>query len=361
MPKRNYLGFKIGRQGSNVQDASPKGRNGLDNDGSATGEGANSTAPQINDLYSTVGETGIRVIANPDEATLEYARNPVMLLWLLYLTCVFDSIVFVHGLTGNRDKTWTHESGVFWPGELAEDITSARIMTFGYDADVVKLWGMVSGNTLRDHGKNLAYDVSDQRRRCRDRPIIFIAHSLGGLVCEQALLICRDGEAHLATLEKVFHSTQGIIFMGTPHRGADLAHWGKTLAKLLTVIRHTNPAIVGVLEKKSEVLAAVQEQFQQTLLKYHGSINIYCFYEEKPVRGVDFIVSKESALLPQYPNQSIGANHMDMTKFSGRNDAGYQRVLHRVLDIIEVINSASNDASERATGDGRQGAQKARR
>lgn len=211
-------------------------------------------------------------------------------------------------------------------------------MTFGYDADVVKLWGIAGSNTLRNHGKNLASDVSDRRRGYRERPIIFIAHSLGGLVCEEALLICRDGEANL---EKVFQSTRGIIFMGTPHSGADLADWGRTLATYLKVIRQTNSTIVGVLQRKSEVLSAVQQRFQQSLLKPDTHIRIYCFFEEKAVVGVGIIVPEQSAVLSQYPNQSIPANHMEMTKFSGSDDIGYQRVLSRVQDSIELLNSIS--------------------
>jgi protein SERAC1 len=209
-------------------------------------------------------------------------------------------------------------------------------MTFGYDADVVKLWGMAGSNNLRNHGKNLATDVSDRRRGHRERPVIFIAHSLGGLVCEQALLVCGEGESNL---KKLFQSTRGIIFMGTPHGGADLAVWGHRLAEYLRVVRHTNPEIVAVLQQKSEVLTAVQQQFQQALLKPDVDIGIYCFFEEKPVVSVGIIVSEQSAVLNQYPNQSIGANHMDMTKFSGKNDVGYQRVVGRVHDLVELMNS----------------------
>jgi hypothetical protein len=217
---------------------------------------------------------------------------------------------------------------------LAKDIPTARIMTFGYDADVVKLWGMAGSNTLRNHGKNLAFAVSDRRRECRNRPVIFIAHSLGGLVCEQALLICGEGERNL---EKVFQSTLGIIFMGTPHGGADLANWGYTLATYLNVIRKTNSAILGVLRQKSELLTAIQQQFQQLLRKPGVDIGIYCFFEEKAVVGVGTIVSEQSAVLSQYPNQSIAANHMDMTKFSGRDDEGYQKVLSRVHDYMDLM------------------------
>lgn len=127
--------------------------------------------------------------------------------------------------------------------------------------------------------------------------------------------------------------------MGTPHGGSGLATLGHMFAKYLNVIRHTNSSIIGVLQQKSEVLTAVQQQFQQLVHKPEINISIYCFFEEKAVTGVGVIVSEQSAVLSQYPNQSIAANHMDMTKFSGRNDAGYQRVLGRVYDSIESVNS----------------------
>jgi protein SERAC1 len=98
------------------------------------------------------------------------------------------SIVFVHGLTGNRENTWAHPNGVLWPRDLLpEDLPSARIMTFGYDADVVGLIKTAGSNTLRDHGKSLATDVAMLRARSgsENRPLIFVAHSLGGLVVEQ--------------------------------------------------------------------------------------------------------------------------------------------------------------------------------
>ena len=60
-------------------------------------------------------------------------------------------------------------------------------MTFGYDADVLSITKTAGSNTLRDHGKTLANDLAMRRARSDStgRPLIFVAHSLGGLVVEQ--------------------------------------------------------------------------------------------------------------------------------------------------------------------------------
>jgi hypothetical protein len=76
------------------------------------------------------------------------------------------SVVFVHGLTGGLKKTWTHEDGTFWPQDLLpNDFPKARIMTFGYDADITHVFGQVSTNTLRDHGKTLCTNLTMLRLR----------------------------------------------------------------------------------------------------------------------------------------------------------------------------------------------------
>lgn len=71
----------------------------------------------------------------------------------------------MHGLTGNRSKTWTDkEIGTFWPEALLpKDFAEARIITYGYDAEMVQLLDRSSSNTVRDHGKALAIDLAQRR------------------------------------------------------------------------------------------------------------------------------------------------------------------------------------------------------
>ena len=55
------------------------------------------------------------------------------------------------------------------------------------------------------------------------RPIIFIVHSLGGIVVKEALCQSRSFANHRTNgrLTATFESTIGIFFFGTPHGGAD--------------------------------------------------------------------------------------------------------------------------------------------
>jgi len=46
-------------------------------------------------------------------------------------------VVAVHGLGGGRRSTWTHKNGKIWLQDfLPARFSSARVMTFGYNAKV---------------------------------------------------------------------------------------------------------------------------------------------------------------------------------------------------------------------------------
>ena len=78
-----------------------------------------------------------------------------------------QSIVFIHGLTGNRQSTWTKNPGkrneCFWPHELLPTtILNVRVVTWGYDADVIRKTPMavVSTNTIEEHAEALCSDLA---------------------------------------------------------------------------------------------------------------------------------------------------------------------------------------------------------
>lgn len=200
-------------------------------------------------------------------------------------------IVFVHGLTGNAYNTWLHkETGVHWPSDiLKQDLTDARILSFGYDADILHFWNPVSNSRLSNHAEKLVGDLVREREgtNTETRKILFVAHSLGGLVTESALSHSRHApEKHLRQVERW---TVGIAFLGVPHYGADLASWGKLGTRMVDLLNSANKDIVDVLEPGSEILREVERGFHSILRlrkDEESEIAITCFYEELRVKAV---------------------------------------------------------------------------
>lgn len=60
------------------------------------------------------------------------------------------------------------------------------------------------------------------------RPILFIAHSLGGIIVKEALATAHEN--NIFSSVRLF--TYGIMFLGVPHRGTKLANYGTILANI---------------------------------------------------------------------------------------------------------------------------------
>ncbi|KAK3307268.1 uncharacterized protein B0T15DRAFT_414325, partial [Chaetomium strumarium] len=257
-------------------------------------------------------------------------------------------IVFVHGLTGDREKTWTARGASEpWPKALLpSELPTARVLTFGYDAYVADWRGIVSQNRIGNHAWNLLTSLATYRERdeTNERPIVFVCHSLGGLVCEDALVTSRQRpEKHL---RNILQSTRAIAFLGTPHHGAGLARWAELLSRYVGLVKQTNTKIVAVLRQESEMLARIQDSFHTMVIarskEGQRQINITCFFEELPLLGVGQVVPQHSAILPGYIPIGIHSNHMDMARFASADDPGFTAVCGELRRWIKEM-----DATER--------------
>ncbi|RDL30323.1 uncharacterized protein BP5553_10201 [Venustampulla echinocandica] len=264
-------------------------------------------------------------------------------------------IVFVHGITGSQTGTWTMKNKegkeVLWPRELltaSDQIPGSRIIMFGYDADVVNFWAEASQNRLSDHADSLVGTLGVLRRRTKtmNRPILFVVHSMGGLVVEEGLTLSRDSsEPHV---ENVYKATFGVAFLGTPHRGSGLAFWADIGCKFLSPIKRTNKALLQVLKERSETLDGIQRRFhgmihkrrepsycQQQRLPY--PIKIHCFVEELALKVVGRVVEPDSARLDGWPSTTIHADHMGITRFPDGGDPQFQKVAGVLWGWVEDL------------------------
>lgn len=242
-------------------------------------------------------------------------------------------ICFIHGLAGDRDKTWTaigHTTP--WPQTLLPSKLDARILMYGYDAHVTRK-SVASSNRLINHAQNLLGDLTADRgmSNASSRPLIFVAHSLGGLVCKKAILLSQNAaEPHSREL---FNCLKGIVFMGTPHKGAWMADWAKIPASIFGVVKSTNTTLLDILQRDNQLLESIQVDFLTMIRRLRESgrgVEITCFFEELPFPVVGKIVTSESATLDGYDIYSIYGNHRDMVRFASEDDPGFKRLLWKL-------------------------------
>jgi pimeloyl-ACP methyl ester carboxylesterase len=178
---------------------------------------------------------------------------------------------------------------VYWPRDLLpQTVPDSRVLTYGYDTKVRhSATGVVSQNTVRDHGWNFLCAIEEVRRKEPLRPLLLVAHSLGGLIVKEALRKSREcelGQGHL--YNGVRRSVVGVLFFGTPHRGAEprgLVHHALTqLAK--GVGFRFNEKVVDTLMPGGEHLRELRDEF--AALARQGSWIIYCFQEEYGLPGL---------------------------------------------------------------------------
>jgi hypothetical protein len=85
-----------------------------------------------------------------------------------YRSAIVD-IILVHGLMGNAYNTWLYEHGkikTYWPYDLLrKDFPNARILAFGYDANVTQFWGSASSNRVGNHAEKMLGALSQLRAK----------------------------------------------------------------------------------------------------------------------------------------------------------------------------------------------------
>lgn len=251
-------------------------------------------------------------------------------------------IVFVHGLTGNGLATW-EKADTIWPRDLLpKAIPAARVITWNYDADIMRFFNKTGQNTILKHAENFLLDLAGERAEEDgiepDRPIIFVGHSLGGLVIKQALITAREHENIQNANDdyaNILKNTVGIIFLGTPHKGSDQAKWDGIATNLAKVLRKDhNDTIIDALSRGSSTLENLQSSFTGISDRFSYST----FTEEREYPNIGKIVDDESAVLylPKETRNSLPANHLGMSRFGSVNETGFKRVVIAVKALLRA-------------------------
>ncbi|KAM3553716.1 hypothetical protein ARSEF4850_006789 [Beauveria asiatica] len=183
---------------------------------------------------------------------------------------------------------------------LAHDFPDARIWNFAHESN----WLIDAPvKTTEEIGKCLLKEIRD-KRSSPHVPIIFIGHSLGGIIIKQAL--CTSDS------QDIIDDTAGIIFLGVPHQGSSASIAGAALAALTGF-----PGSDTTLLLSEESWGAAQQPCGCIRLSYSSK-------RTTAAEGSDHIVvSRDSAKVhaDARESHSIETDHSGLNKCGGPTDA----------------------------------------
>ena len=162
---------------------------------------------------------------------------------------------------------------------------------------------------LIDKANDLLEVLRIERRQDKTRPLIFLAHSLGGILVQQALVNAHNNAKYTA----IRTSTCGLVFFGTPHDGGHktFVALGSAAARVATALNiQPDSDTIEVLKSGSMFADLLAEQWRHQLESYQ----IVSFWE-----GVGDMVPKKSAAFGLSGEREnivkLDARHSDLCRF----------------------------------------------
>ncbi|KAK0720516.1 hypothetical protein B0H67DRAFT_552679 [Lasiosphaeris hirsuta] len=274
-------------------------------------------------------------------------------------------VVAISGLGGHAFGSFKErDENYMWlrdalPFDLTGEDTDrpiARVMIYGYESAVAQSRSIQNLSDLASSFHNsiraLAYPPTV-------RPIILVAHSLGGLIIKQCsnvlseqtmIALSKSKEEDDRQLTKAVY---GIVFFGVPHDGMD------TSSLIPMVGDGPNRPLVNSLSRINSEILSIQQQEFHTALGNEGNSEIVYFYEtvESPTaaQGTDgkwsmtgppaTLVTKSSATHcrpwengPEYVC-AVARTHSDMVKFRPQ-DHEYDKVRERLRGLARRASAA---------------------
>ena len=120
--------------------------------------------------------------------------------------------------------------------------------------------------------------------------MIFIAHSLGGVLVKKALVL-----SHQNHRREIFDATIGILFLGTPHGSGSFENISR-------ILQYFWPTLIGEKAQRLRLcmvseLLHIQKTFEGFLDRKLHQFRLISFFEELPIPGFGLVCES-------YPSES---------------------------------------------------------
>ncbi|XP_077005481.1 protein SERAC1 isoform X2 [Tamandua tetradactyla] len=288
-----------------------------------------------------------RTLANLDRETVkEKYHDGVYVLHPQYRTSepIKADVLFIHGLMGAAFRTWRQQDcdqvliekppededryTTCWPKTwLARDCPALRIISVEYDTSLSD-WRA----RCPMERKSIAFRSDELLRKLRaagvgDRPMIWVSHSMGGLLVKKMLLEA----SKKPEMRTVINNTRGMIFYSVPHHGSHLAEYSVNIRYLLF------PSLeVKELSKDSPALKTLQDDFLE--FAKDKNFQVLNFVETLPTTIGSMlklhVVTVESADLGIGDLIPVDVNHLNICKPKRKDAFLYQRTLQFIRETL---------------------------
>ncbi|MES0114294.1 MULTISPECIES: AAA-like domain-containing protein [unclassified Mesorhizobium] len=234
------------------------------------------------------------------------------------------AVIFVHGLGGDAHDTWQRngQPNTFWPAWLGQDFPDLDVWTFAYDASPTTWFGYAM--ELPDRAGNMLAALDAER--LEGTPLVFVCHSLGGLLIKQLLRASFDRPGQ--RVGQFLHRTQGVAFLATPNSGSDVASWADKFRTLLGA-----SAAIQDLKADTAALRDLSSWYRDHAPQ--EDIATLVFFETRPTRGVKIVdPSSADPGIPYVQPIAYDGDHLTIAKPASREDLVYKQVRRLVEDRL---------------------------
>ena len=240
------------------------------------------------------------------------------------------SVIFIHGLGGHPYDTWrrgrtdVNTDNTFWPRWLAQDIEGLDVYSLAYGASATGWTGQTM--PIEDRAANIA-ELLYTEPNLVTAPLIFICHSLGGLIVKRLLLDLSERKEIRPEAAALFNSVRRITFLATPHTGAGHAD---LLDKLRLLVWPS--ALVKAMVADAAALRQINRSYRLLAQERGETLQHRIMFETRntPLGRIVREGSADPGLNDRDP-VGIDADHVKIVKPRDRNTLSY-RIVRDFLD-----------------------------
>lgn len=222
---------------------------------------------------------------------------------------------------------------------LPDDHPNARVLGVNYETNLFEWSSNKNQNcpcekkgTLHNRAEELLHSLAASHVG-QNRPIIWIGHSMGGLILKSIIIQALDSSDE--SIQNLAKNTEAILFLGTPHKGS-------AVAKLKQHVRYIlSPTIeVKELEENSSYLLNLHEKFLNYIKQHKdNNVQVVSVSEGVPTIITAFklpfhVVTEQSARMEYGDFYVLNVDHLGLSKPYYRQSFLYQRLLRIVREVI---------------------------